>query len=191
MFQLTIKFFSLGYELIRLEEHACPRCIESLPEQALGHRAKITPCQRKSLISALQMGCSTFSSPWMRVIALPAVSRLKLIKSAIWKQRGHRRARKSCPCPFHSSVSGKPARSRCELAMPLAWQKVTRKSRALSRSRIFGIVPVPSSIPATAGHHRHDGHLGSLAPEPSLPCCYLSWQESPQPVSAVEIFKAA
>lgn len=127
----------------------------------------------------------------MWVIALPAVSRLKLIKSAIWKRRGHRRAHKSCPCPFHSSVSGKQARSHCELAMPLAWQKVTRKSRALSRSGIFGIVPVPSSILATAGHHRHDGHLGSLAPEPSLPCCYLSWREGPQPVSAVEIFKAA
>lgn len=82
-------------------------------------------------------------------------------------------------------------RSHFELAMPLAWQRLTRKSEVLSRSGIFGIVPVPSSIPATAVHRRHDGRPGSLAPEPSLPRCCLGWQESPESASALEILKAA
>lgn len=50
---------------------------------------------------------------------------------------------------------------------------------------------MPSFIPAAAGHWRHDGHLGSLAPEPSLLCYYLGWLESPPSVRAMEIFKAA
>lgn len=55
MFQLTIKFFSLRYDLIKLEEHACPSWMETLPEQALGYQAKITLYQRKSLILAVQI----------------------------------------------------------------------------------------------------------------------------------------
>lgn len=74
-------------------------------------------------------------------------------------------------------------RSVSELAVPHAWQ---RKSQALSRSGIFEIVPVPPSILQTAGHYRHDGYLGSLAPELSLPSSTLVG--SPKSLSAMKIF---
>lgn len=80
----------------------------------------------------------------------------------------------------HSFISCPPAGAPAQSCLLLAWHKVMRKPQALSRSRIFGIVPVPPSIPATAAHRRHDGHLGALAAEPRLPDCHLGWEESLQ-----------
>lgn len=80
----------------------------------------------------------------------------------------------------HSFISCPPAGAPAQSCLLLAWHKVMRKPQALSRSRIFGIVPVPPSIPATAAHRRHDGHLGALAAEPRLPNCHLGWEESLQ-----------
>lgn len=121
-----------------------------MPEQALWHRAKITPYQRKSLIYP-------YKSKWDVAPSAARGCRLKLIKPAIWRQYEPPWAYQNPLCPFHSSISGKQVGSLLELSMPHAWQ---RKSQALSRSGIFEIVPVPSSILATAGHYRHDGYLG-------------------------------
>lgn len=132
-----------------------------------------------------------YKSKWDVAPSAAHGCRLKLIKPGIGWQCEQLWAHQSCLYPFHSSISAKQGRSLLELAVPQAWQRVRRKSQVLSRSRIFEIVPVPSSILAPASHYRHDGCLGSLAPELSLPHHHLGWQESPESVSAMKIFEAA
>lgn len=123
------------------------------------------------------MGCSPFSSPWVKVN-----------KPGIGWQCEQLWAELSLPIPQqHFSKAGEEPLGACS-ATGLT---ESQKSQVLSRSRIFEIVLVPSSILAPASHYRHDGCLGSLAPELSLPHHHLGWQESPESVSAMKISEAA
>lgn len=128
------------------------------------------------------MGCSTFSSPRVQV----KVNKTSYLET-VWAPLGSLKPSVSIPQQHFRRASEKPPGA-CN-ATCLA-EEVPGTNQEWD-SGIFEIVPVPSSMLATAGHYRHDGYLGSLAPELSLPHRYLAWQESPESVSAMKGFEAA
>lgn len=74
--------------------------------------------------------------------------------------------------PVKENIPLSPSRQ-LELLPDPACCLLARRSRGTSRSEIFGIVRVPSSILAAAARCRHDGPRGSLAAELSLCDCCL------------------